>query len=78
MKEELFDHFIVLPLVTHLEGTVHHSNDVVKLLVVHYDAVPLDVETQLLGETLPSRFTLQRTQGRRQRLWRGRNASLMD
>lgn len=42
--------------VTHLEGTVHHSNDVVKLLVVHYDAVLLDVETQLISETLPSCF----------------------
>lgn len=47
--------------MTHLEGTVHHSNDVVELLVVHYDAVLLDVETQLFGETLSSRFALQST-----------------
>lgn len=63
---------------THLEGTVHHPNDVVKLLVVHDDAVLLDVETQLLSETLPSRLTLQCTQCGRQRLWRRINTSLMD
>lgn len=64
--------------VTHLEGTVHHSNDVVKLLVVHYDTVLLDVETQFLSETLPSCFTLQCTQCGWQCLLRRIDTSLMD
>ncbi len=31
--------------MTYLEGTVHHTNDVVKLLVVQYGAVLLNVKT---------------------------------
>lgn len=31
--------------VTYLKGTIHHTNDVIKLLVVQYGAVLLNVKT---------------------------------
>lgn len=42
--------------VTYLEGTIHHTNDVVKLLVVHYSTILLNVETQFFSQTLASCF----------------------
>lgn len=56
---------------THLEGTVDHADDVVELLMVQYGAVLLDVEAELVGETLACRFTLECAQGGWQRLPRG-------
>lgn len=55
--------------VTYLEGTVHHADCVVKLLVVQYGAVLLDVKTQFLGQTLASCLALQRSQRSWQRLF---------
>lgn len=44
---------------THLEGAVDHADDVVELLMVQYGAVLLNVEAELIGETLASRFTFE-------------------
>lgn len=54
--------------VTHLEGTVHHTNGVIKLLVVQYGAVLLNVKTQFLSQTLASCLAFQCAQCSRQRL----------
>lgn len=48
--------------VNYLEGTIHHPNDVVKLLVVQYGTILLDVKTQFLSQTLTSCFAFQGTQ----------------
>lgn len=56
--------------MTYLEGAVHHTNDVVKLLVVHYGAVLLNVKTQFLSQTLASCFAFQCAQCSWQRLSR--------
>lgn len=53
---------------THLQGTVDHADDVVELLMVQYGAVLLDVETELVGETLASGFAFERAEGSWQRL----------
>lgn len=59
--------------VTHLQGAVDHANDVVELLMVQDGSVLLNVEAELIGETLASRFTFERAQGSWQRLpWGGR------
>lgn len=62
----------VWTLRTYLEGAVHHTDDVVKLLVVHYGAVLLNVKTQFLRQTLASRFAFQCAQSCWQRLSRER------
>lgn len=57
--------------VTHLQGAVDHANDVVELLMVQNGSVLLNVEAELIGETLASRFTFERAQSSWQRLPRG-------
>lgn len=58
--------------MTYLKGTVHHANDVVKLLVVHYGAVLLHVKTQFFSQTLASCLAFQCSQCSRKRLQRER------
>lgn len=48
--------------MTYLEGTIHHTNDVVKLLVIHYDTVLLNMNAQFLSEALVSCFAFQGSQ----------------
>lgn len=55
---------------TYLEGAVHHTNDVVKLLVVQYGTVLLNMKTQFVSQTLASCFAFQCTQCSWQRLTR--------
>lgn len=59
---------ITIRYVTYLEGTVHHANDVVKLLVVQYGTVLLNMKTQFLSQTLASCLAFQCAQCSRQRL----------
>lgn len=54
--------------ITYLQGTVHHANDVVKLLVVQYGTVLLDMKTQLLSQTLASCLAFKCAQCSWQRL----------
>lgn len=54
--------------VTYLQGTIHHTNDVVELLMVQYGTVLLDMKTEFLSETLASCFTFQCAQCSWQRL----------
>lgn len=54
--------------MTHLQGTIHHTNDVVELLMVQYGTVLLDMKTEFLSETLASCFTFQCAQCSWQRL----------
>lgn len=57
--------------MTHLEGAINHANDVVELLMVQYGAVLLNMKTELVCETLASRFTLERAESSWQRLPEG-------
>lgn len=59
---------LFLPEVNYLQSTVHHADDVVKLLVVQYGSVLLDVETELLSQTLASCFAFQGSKSRRKSL----------
>lgn len=58
-------------LWTHLEGAVDHADDVVELLMVQYGAVLLNVEAELVGEALASRFAFERAESSWQRLPEG-------
>lgn len=57
--------------MTHLQGAVHHANDVVELLVIQYGPVLLHMQTQLLSQTLASGFALQGPKCSRQGLLAG-------
>lgn len=54
--------------MTYLECTVHHTNYVVKLLVVHDCTVLLNMKTQFLSKTLASCLAFQCAQCSWQRL----------
>lgn len=47
---------------SYLKGTVHHTDNIVELLVVQYGAILLNVETQLLSQTLAGCLAFQCTQ----------------